>query len=84
MRVGLGWSNGEVIPLFCSSYEYGCSELLDLLLFKNHLTYSGQLLHEFTLKPILRSAIHLLLYISYGADNEDFGDHSPNSHELNT
>ena len=82
MRVGLGWSNGEVIPLFCSSYEYGCGELLDFLLFKNHLTYSGQLLHEFTLKPILQPA--LLLYISYVADNEDFGDHSLNSHDLNT
>ena len=82
MHVGLRWSNGEVIPLFCSSYEYGCSELLDFLLFKNHLTYSGQLLHQSTLKPILRSA--LLLYISYGADNEEFGDHSSNSHDLNT
>ena len=82
MRVGLRWSNGEVIPLFCSSDEYGCSELLDFLLFKNHLTYSGQLLHQSTLKPILRSA--LLLYISYGADNEEFGDHSSNSHDLNT
>ena len=83
MRVGLGWSNGEVIPLFCSSYEYGCGELLDFLLFENHLTYSGQLLHEFTLKPILQPA--LLLYICiHGADNEDFGDHFPNSHDLNT
>ena len=82
MRVGLGWSNVEVIPLFCSSYEYGCGELLDFLLFKNHLTYFGQLLHEFTLKPILQPA--LLLYISYTADNEDFGDHSLNSHDLNT
>ena len=82
MRVGLGWSNGEVIPFFCSSYECGCSELLDFLLFKNYLAYSGQLLHEFTLKPILQPA--LLLYISYGADNEDFGDHSPNSHDLDT
>ena len=82
MRVGLRWSNGEVIPLFCSSDEYGYSELLDFLLFKNHLTYSGQLLHEFTLKPILQPA--LLLYISYGADNEDFGGHSLNSHDLNT
>ena len=47
-----------MIPLFCSSYEYGCSELLDFLLFKNHLTYSGQLLHEFTLKPILQPALY--------------------------
>ena len=71
-----------MIPLFFSSDEYGYSELLDFLLFKNHLTYSGQLLHEFTLKPILRPA--LLLYISYAADNEDFGDQSLNSHDLNT
>ena len=53
------------------SNTYGCG---------NH--DSDQLLHEFTLKPILQPA--LLLYISYAADNEDFGGHSPNSHDLNT